>query len=190
MPPDRQGWNEKSTVVPRPYQCPICPKSFYRLEHKARHIRTHTGEKPHHCTFPGCEKRFSRSDELTRHSRIHTAPNKRKERRVIRYPHAIFSRILLPPTKDVDHIIPSLTLSPDLSVTATNFDMFYDARTNYRSGFRKRTLMFSRYFPHLAFAPGSSSLSALSLQPGCTATNIAHPPKLGTTLFLPNITKT
>ena len=40
------------------YACQDCAKSFKKPSDLARHVRTHTGERPFACTVAGCGKRF------------------------------------------------------------------------------------------------------------------------------------
>ncbi len=40
--------------------------------HMERHKCTHTGEKPHECSYPGCRKRFVNRSNLKEHKHIHT----------------------------------------------------------------------------------------------------------------------
>eukprot|EP00946_MAST-07B_sp_MAST-7B-sp1_P002844 g2844.t1 len=51
--------------------CDECKKTF-RLQHNLRaHKRTHTGEQPFQCKFPGCGKRFNHGGNLLKHERRH-----------------------------------------------------------------------------------------------------------------------
>jgi len=70
----------------RPHMCHFqgCTRSFGRLEHLKRHIRSHTGERPFSCTFAGCQKRFSRFDNMLQHARCHTEKATRRRKRTAR----------------------------------------------------------------------------------------------------------
>lgn len=54
-------------LPPRKYVCQFCAKAFSRSEHKLRHERLHTREKPFHCLL--CDATFVRRDLLQRHCR-------------------------------------------------------------------------------------------------------------------------
>ncbi|GMF52658.1 unnamed protein product [[Candida] boidinii] len=49
------------------YICSFCARSFSRSEHKLRHERSHTKEKPFNCNI--CHNAFVRRDLLQRHCR-------------------------------------------------------------------------------------------------------------------------
>ncbi|CAI5760667.1 unnamed protein product [Candida verbasci] len=49
------------------YICAFCARAFTRSEHKQRHERSHTNEKPFHCLY--CTSSFVRRDLLQRHCR-------------------------------------------------------------------------------------------------------------------------
>ena len=54
----------------RGHECDVCEKVFRYPSGLARHMRTHTNEKPYKCDV--CEKSFTQARSLKGHMRIHT----------------------------------------------------------------------------------------------------------------------
>lgn len=53
----------------KPHKCTFegCNKAYSRLENQKTHLRSHTGEKPYSCEFPGCTKAFTNASDRAKH---------------------------------------------------------------------------------------------------------------------------
>ncbi|KII72527.1 Early growth response protein 1 [Thelohanellus kitauei] len=63
----------------KPFICGVCKKTFSRRDHLRSHERTHTKERPFGCDY--CDRRFARSDERKRHTKTHLNGKNAKKRR-------------------------------------------------------------------------------------------------------------
>lgn len=62
----------EGTTSPSSIKCRYCNRVFPREKSLQAHLRTHTGERPYICDYPGCSKAFSQSGQLKTHQRLHT----------------------------------------------------------------------------------------------------------------------
>ncbi|KIK67790.1 hypothetical protein GYMLUDRAFT_155279, partial [Collybiopsis luxurians FD-317 M1] len=49
-----------------------CDREFKRKSDLNRHFSTHSGAKPHLCTWQGCEMKFNQISALNTHMNVHT----------------------------------------------------------------------------------------------------------------------
>jgi len=57
------------------YQCHLCYKEFTRPFNLKSHLRSHNGERPYACDFPGCHLAFTRLHDQKRHQKTHCRPD-------------------------------------------------------------------------------------------------------------------
>ncbi|XP_076249422.1 uncharacterized protein LOC143188837 [Calliopsis andreniformis] len=62
----------QGSTSPSSIKCTYCSRVFPREKSLQAHLRTHTGERPYPCDYPGCSKAFTQSGQLKTHQRLHT----------------------------------------------------------------------------------------------------------------------
>ncbi|XP_011141887.1 uncharacterized protein LOC105184669 [Harpegnathos saltator] len=62
----------QGSTSPSSIKCTYCNRVFPREKSLQAHLRTHTGERPYPCDYPGCTKAFTQSGQLKTHQRLHT----------------------------------------------------------------------------------------------------------------------
>ncbi|XP_011307144.1 asparagine-rich zinc finger protein AZF1-like [Fopius arisanus] len=63
---------KQGSTSPSSIKCTFCNRVFPREKSLQAHLRTHTGERPYPCDYPGCTKAFTQSGQLKTHQRLHT----------------------------------------------------------------------------------------------------------------------
>ncbi|KAK6634444.1 hypothetical protein RUM43_011845 [Polyplax serrata] len=63
---------QEGSSSPSAIKCRYCMRVFPREKSLQTHVRTHTGEKPYVCDYPGCPRAFTQSGHLKTHQRLHT----------------------------------------------------------------------------------------------------------------------
>jgi len=54
------------------FWCDVCKKRFPTEAYRNAHYRSHSGERPFKCTFPGCNISMAQKSNLKKHMRKHT----------------------------------------------------------------------------------------------------------------------
>jgi len=65
----------------RKHRCLLCNSTFKQPAHLKVHVRSHTGEKPHHCRIPHCNSAFAQPGNLKTHELRHEGVKRQRQTR-------------------------------------------------------------------------------------------------------------